>query len=375
MQSNSENLESQTLQNYEKCRSFILEKIQSKYKIQSYVYGKEDFEQNDFETLKSAKEVVIGDIHGDLSKLLEHLILADILTFDHSDLEAIYDILEVGEFENSKKMQTLSSLLSKFELPKSERIVRLLGDIIGDRKGNDLVMIKFLNLLTDKGLNLRCFVGNHDHNSFVPEPAWSDSFRVSLLNAQRSVVMGHYQLDQKAYFADPEVLDKYRKYISRLRIMEFDESRKIYYGHAPVYESTFKKGYQLLAKNSPDFLQKSLTYEDCKLTHFANMINQSYRKYARKMIEDGGTNPEFEQYLFNMKDGLLFSANGGKFGVVDVYPTFHSEIQTYVNGHFNSPNSPSRGIVGNDKFQNICLDNEAGLKLNLDEISPVFLIQ
>jgi hypothetical protein len=361
-----------------KVKSYIEAKISNKYIITTYVHGisknGELSEDDSLEKISNAKEVVIGDLHGDIKKLIEHLILSGMISLSENHLDKFYRITENGNtngnFANYRKMTELSSILSRVVWIGGIRELKLIGDVLSDRSGNDLVMIRFINDLRKKGARITIFTGNHDHNAFLPNSGVLKQ-ATSMINARASSGFG----SQSDYLSYPPIQKEYLQYARDIKVLEFNPLTETLITHAPIYETSFKQWHSIMIQNK---LIRQVDYNQLNIQDFVKGFNHLYRLYLKELVLTGCTNQKMEKYLMIEETSFLFSRNGGQDGQSNDLPTFNGQIKVLVNGHNTCPNSPtsSKGLVGNENFVNICLDNSAGKSDDSKIVySPIYLIR
>jgi hypothetical protein len=366
----------------EEVTKYIEAKIASKYKITTFEQGisnnGELSDQNPTEKMKNAQEIVIGDLHGDIKKFVEHLVLSEMAYLSKDDLEKLYAITEngndSGSYSDASKMKELSSILSKVQWTGGNREFKLVGDVLSDRNGNDLVMIKYINQLRSKGANIMTLSGNHDHNAFLPNNGVFGG-RLhgqanSMLNARESAGFK----TQADYFANPEIQKEYLQYAKNLKVFEYNPETQTLIAHAPIFEKTFQQWHKIMVHKK---IITESNFDKLDIVDFTEKLNSFYQSYLQELILKGQSGKTMEDYLMNEDTALLFARNGGDNGQSDDLPTFNGQIKVLINGHNTCENSPtsSKGLIGNKEFVNVCLDNSAGKYDDENgNDSPLFLV-
>lgn len=366
----------------EEVARYIEAKIANKYKITTFEQGLSNngelSDLNPKEKMKNAQEIVIGDLHGDIKKFVEHLVLSEMAYLPKDDLEKLYAITEngndSGSYSDASKMQELSTILSKVEWTGGSREFKLVGDVLSDRNGNDLVMVKYINQLRAKGANILTLSGNHDHNAFLPNAGVLGGRQHgqadSMLNARESAGFK----TQADYFANPEIQKEYLQYAKNLKVFEYNPETQTLIAHAPIFEKTFQQWHKIMVH------KKIITENDFNkldIADFTEKLNGFYQSYLQELILKGQSGKTMEDFLMNEDTALLFARNGGDNGQSNDLPTFNGQIKMLINGHNTCENSPtsSKGLIGNKDFVNVCLDNSAGKYDNENgNNSPVFLV-
>jgi hypothetical protein len=366
----------------EEVSRYIETKIASKYKITTFEQGVSNngelSDLNPTEKMKNAQEIVIGDLHGDIKKFVEHLVLSEMAYLSKDDIEKFYAITEngndSGNYSDPSKMKELTNILSKVRWIGGNREFKLVGDVLSDRNGNDLVMVMYINQLRSKGANILTLSGNHDHNAFLPNNGVLGG-RLhgqanSMLNARESA---GFQT-QTDYFTNPEIQKEYLQYAKNLKVFEFNPETQTLIAHAPIFEKTFQQWHKIMVHKK---IITETNFNKLDIGDFTEKLNGFYQSYLQELILKGQSGKTMEDYLMNEDTALLFARNGGDNGQSQDLPTFNGQIKVLINGHNTCENSPtsSKGLVGNKDFVNVCLDNSAG-KYD-DETghdSPIFLV-
>lgn len=111
-------------------------------------------------------EITIGDMHGNALKLLYFLIRENIFLVDVSDYDLFVDIfnkdVSVLTANDIDRFHSMADRIQCAKLPKKVK-VRLEGDEVSDRRGNDYWTLVFLLKLTQSNATLEIIFSNHGY--------------------------------------------------------------------------------------------------------------------------------------------------------------------------------------------------------------------
>ena len=273
-----------TLEQREEVAKYLEAKVASKYRITTFEQGKSNNGElsdiDPIEKMKNAQEITIGDLHGDIKKLIENLVLSEMAYLSQADLDTMYLITENGNsngnYTNPDKMKELSGILSRVEWTGGNREFKLVGDVLSDRNGNDWVMVKYINELRRKGANITTLSGNHDHNAFLPNNGVLGG-RLhgqadSMFNARESA---GFQ-SQADYFADPVIQKEYLEYAKNLKVFDYNTETQTLTAHAPIFEKTFQQWHKILLHKKVII---ETDYNKLDLGDFSEKLNGFYQGY------------------------------------------------------------------------------------------------
>ncbi len=114
--------------------------------------------------------VTLGDMHGNVMKLIWELIYEGEIKINQEDFIRLWELYDQLSFDknephaiaNSKdQLEEFKDILDKITVIPSSNI-RLLGDLFADRGGNDYLTLKLLQKLHHNGLKLEIIFSNHD---------------------------------------------------------------------------------------------------------------------------------------------------------------------------------------------------------------------
>lgn len=105
--------------------------------------------------LDNIDKVIVGDIHGNFHKLIDHFIRAGIITISKEHYKNL-----LKNPSNSIDEYIENEYLKINHGPK----LILLGDIFADRNPHDKAKLKLLNYLSNKGCNFTIIYSNHDES-------------------------------------------------------------------------------------------------------------------------------------------------------------------------------------------------------------------
>ena len=140
--------------------------IESQINYPIEIYNQHDYIAEDLGMqiirLQTSDLIVIGDLHGNVKKAVEILILAQVIDFEIKGLEKFLNLWNSDNFGDKEIIFNLISLIKKVKLKTSKKVI-FLGDILADRVGNDILGLAFISHLRNIGLEIQTLIGNHDH--------------------------------------------------------------------------------------------------------------------------------------------------------------------------------------------------------------------
>lgn len=232
-------------------------------------------------------ETTIGDLHANVIKFINFLIAEDVLILDKDKVIAkklydeLYEIYITGmdffreEFlmyeSNSflcdlgeKKLIRFKEIIDNAEL-NDNKVVRLIGDELSDRGGNDYLMFLMFDKLINSNLDFRVILSNHGANAlkiynlliasvdyddfkqkyktktglnFVLDITGkgTDSFPMDF-NFQCCSVHGLFNLLEQKIITIKDISNLYKKYLGTLKLVDYSINELdeiIIYTHAPI---------------------------------------------------------------------------------------------------------------------------------------------
>lgn len=114
--------------------------------------------------IKPGEEITIGDMHAHALKMLQFLIVTDILQVPQEFYPEIVNIYRRGGSLNRQgKERFREIILEKSKVRKVDgMLVRFLGDLIADRGENDYFILIILQALRNAGVPVDIILSNHD---------------------------------------------------------------------------------------------------------------------------------------------------------------------------------------------------------------------
>lgn len=361
--------------------SIQIEFIKSQLNYPIEIYKQHDYSTKDLNTqivkLQTSNLIVIGDLHGNIKKAIEILILAQVIDFEIEQLKVFINVWNRGMFEDKETILSLKNLIKIIKV-KSLKQVIFLGDILADRVGNDILGLAFINHLRAVGLQIETLIGNHDHAcNFIDHSAANFMGNyVSSFYAGFNIY-NSYDKDQKL-----EVDNLFNSFIQNSKLLIFDSNSKILFVHAGIRERNLKIFVKLL--KSLKILTYDLVLSSSNFPQICDLINRFYSDYRSKdmysdkryVIENkilkylhDGNRREFEGFLWvgehNYTTDNKFFTNLGVKTIVHGHDSFDQEsIFCPKNINYNM----------NSKFTVINLDNNQGKKIDeSSEPLPLYL--
>ena len=295
-------------------------------------------------------ECVIGDLHANAMKLIWFLVREGVITnLDEKKFNRLKEIFQNGSLGSNGKLQGITrkeieefnSLIEEIEFNPAIA-VKLIGDDICDRAGNDYFVLKILSQLSKKKVPLEILLSNHsiefidvyeksfneelmvDNRSkgFFP----TDNIGINFFGQAASSVALRLALEDNLISKEEisALYDQYKKNISALSYSLLPDGRLVIYSHAPINLDVIK----LMA------VKVEVEYSDATALELAKTIdrinekvkvcaekNEIHTLYTPKGLANSDkTDAETDPFIF-----LMWNRN------TDVIPsdkTYH-----FVHGH------------------------------------------
>lgn len=284
-------------------------------------------------TLKTAKKVALGDLHGSYHKLVETLVAADMIRMPE---EAAIRFVQLAShpWNYSPDPKQLDQIYSKLqpvvdsmEWTGKDRQFTLIGDVLSDRGPFDQITMHMVHDLAQKHRGrIVPIVGNHEHNVLrTGKPGYFpivEESANSLIAAQR---LAAEMNDWKGLY------ERYADYLTKSKVMHYDRESKTLYVHAPIHRENAEQLIAWLQKQEALKMQRETpgkdagasaegkttdhdgpariikNYDEIKteedLEGLIEVANQKYGEYVRDVLETGQLDPELEKVLVDTKGG------------------------------------------------------------------------
>ncbi|MEI8054946.1 MAG: DnaJ domain-containing protein [bacterium] len=316
----------------------------------------------------------IGDMHGNTMKLIWCLIREGVIKMQESDFKEMWALYKNIGFNPKDPDKVDAVSLKKFKDILANKIkvnkgfnVRLLGDILADRGGNDYLTLKVFEKLEQGGVNPEIvhsdhdafFVGNYEKPVTVKKDAKiiagnggnvsvdgvdaenDDGWIFNNVKTQQNSMVGLYSYIKKGLVEQSEVSALYNKYMkpnTNLISYTLHDDKISIYMHAP-------NNFDVIPN-----LAKELEINDCDFKSAAGLaktidkINKKFRdSYSNQEISEG----VMSFTMSGPPKPSLQCMCSRKLPNTDSYPEF---VEYIVHGH-NTMQEQSKQK---------CLDNELG---------------
>lgn len=240
--------------------------------------------------IKDGFDIIIGDLHGNALKLLHMLLkhgkINNITQADYGRFVKLYEfdlqscILDSNDLLEHFKSECLwfaESFLPKIKV-KKQGVIRLIGDELADRSGNDYFTLKIIEKLSLEGSPFRINFSNHSHaflvahfadieNKYCDDPL-GEKQSISCENLGILIQSGVesqeniHKLVQEIYIKQNLVAVDYS--------INADENLIIIFTHAPVGIETIKN----LAEYFNKEFNKNINYKDDTVLNLAKSIDK-----------------------------------------------------------------------------------------------------
>lgn len=199
---------------------------------------------------EKAYGIALGDLHANTMKLINQLVQLGILELSAAQYGALNELFQIADSDDSHltrdQFQKFFDILNGAVWNRNHAI-RLIGDIVGDRRGNDLLTLLTLEAMKNHGIDYDILFSNHDYEFIVTlesddiqknSGCFHDNSKLkdSLERLQQSIK--RHDVDE------PHVRKLYEEvYKPHLKLLEYDGD--VFYLHAPV---TFKQVQNIARK-------------------------------------------------------------------------------------------------------------------------------
>jgi hypothetical protein len=348
------------------------------YEAQTIVKGTADNMEAQIEKLQNSKVVVIGDLHGNINKALETIILANLIEIKADDLNTFYELFEHPDsYTDMNKIIVMVKALRSVKWVDVNRKMIFLRDILADRVGNDITALIFFDILRNNGAIVETIIGNHDHAcDFIDRTnaQYMNTYAISFFNA--CDIFDNSDVDLQQY-----CVKLLNSFIIDSKLIIFDKINKTLFVHAPIRKLNFTTAINLLKKLELiklDFVLKNETIEE-----FCDKLNQFYIDYR--------LNNKYQDKKYIIENKLLKSVDAsgnrkseGWFWVgehwFDADHKFYTNlgIKIIVHGHDidsqKSTLSPLNRNYNPEGFTVINLDNMQGKDMKFAKSSSSIYI-
>lgn len=181
--------------------------------------------------------LVLPDMHANSLRLMNNLNLAGIADIDEATYAALIANFQRSESEGygKKDIDEFERILDGITWHKRMSVC-LLGDLLADRRGNDLLMLLVLEHMANAGIEFDIMLSNHDFE-FI---RWIEEGKLSEGHISKALDLCFYssltrlvKLIKIGDVSEKRVLALYNSiYKPRLKLIGFDGSS--FYAHAPI---------------------------------------------------------------------------------------------------------------------------------------------
>lgn len=358
----------------------LLEYIQNQINYSIDIYYDNQLIQNPNDQqiilIQKANTIVIGDLHGNINKAIEILILAKVITLEINSLKIFRNLFNSNRFENSDIISELIEIIKTIKINSTKKII-FLGDILGDRVGNDILGLVFINHLRTLELSVETLIGNHDHvcnfndvnqANFMKD--YADSFFKAL-----SII----EQNQNKYNNQYQVNNLLKNFISKSKLIILEKNTLFI--HGAIRKRNLITFQKLLV--SLNILPRDFVLDANSLPFLCDQINQFYINYRNNNLYQ---NKKYviencilkDTHDFNQREFEGFLWVGEHHYLKDYKLFLELGVETIIHGHdsfdkdsvFNPKNKSD-----NQSFTVINLDNICGKNLESDnEVLPLFCL-
>jgi hypothetical protein len=346
------------------------------YENQSFIKGNNDNFETQLERLQNAKQIVIGDLHGNLNKALETFILANLVEIKLENLKIFYELFDdPNNWIDKTNIDEMIDCLKDIKWIDKNRSMIFIGDILADRVGNDIISLSFFEILRKSGLNIKTIIGNHDHVCNFEDRANANAMKKyadSFFNACNV-------FDNESLENQNKTKTQLDNFIANSKIIIYNKDTKNLFVHAGIRKLNFASAIKLL-KNL-DILKLDFELNQDTIVEFCCKLNQFYVDYR--------INNKYKEKKYIIENKFLKSIDAGGnrrlegwFWVGEHWFEVDYEyfqkigINTIIHGHDSDSKksifSPSNKSYNSNNFTVINLDNVQGKDiLYKNEGSPI----
>lgn len=319
--------------------------------------------------------LTIGDLHGNVIKLLHLLFRYNIIQFntDVIDPAAAYDewvrmyeknealitvILANGVTEQTKKelashLNLFNDYLNNIEVITTTLSLRFMGDETADRGANDYFTLRLLALLREKGVKLSILLSNHGHGfiKYYEAPTPEEASFIDIHPGYKNSLYGLMMLVDEGLIADEELIQLITgTYQPLLQLIDYSltEDGIIIFTHAPV-------GFHIIQELAQYF---GLVYDDSNKEKLASTIMQLNKKFKEIVINNQVDSlfKERNNDLLTQNPFIYLTWNRWSYekDLANLRPDMvnHYHI-TYIHGHDSYP-SPFKHVINLDTLSGKC---------------------
>ena len=202
-----------------------------------------------------AKEVYIGDAHGNTLRIIYDLVYSGSIKISSDELwKYLIDIMssaDQAKLTDEQYNNFIKILFEDITIIKDAPKIVFLGDLLSDRQSNDILTLVLLHMLKQKGLQYKIILSNHDllflrfHLLKVKEyiDLYPNCGR-SLLNYAQFCKIGTDEEIARSAELGLDLL--YGSYLSNLEIFDYKSDLKLFVSHATVGMEQIKKLFVVL---------------------------------------------------------------------------------------------------------------------------------
>jgi hypothetical protein len=327
--------------------------------------------------LTTASETTIGDMHGSFLKLIESSVLAGMIDLPVEYLQKLYTILDerfddVGDdnytLTDPRKIKQTIAIINQIQWTGESRKLRMMGDILADRDGNDLVMLHLIQRLknlskSDDHDSISYLVGNHDIEGII-QPEKHDN-------------IGYLQMISKRNARFVCDLDTRLKAVYRQLLGGFVDDSKIvevtldkngeldgFFNHAILADQNFEEMIGFLYPRL-----KNIRIDTRFWKNFEEDMNTSYIQLVNKINSSGfesldDRELQFWQLLTQLQITQSEKKQDYKVNTSwlsarsQVYPQYLSKFRTWITGHHTFDGE----AFGLPSTNHLTLNNKARMK-------------
>jgi hypothetical protein len=347
------------------------------------------------EALKDARQIVVGDMHASFLKLMETLVVSDLVEMSEKtarELKELTHRLDDRSLSVRKMTKTeleIEELLPAIRWKGGDRQLFLIGDMLSDRGPSDRVILSLVKHLRRQVPpdSIVSFASNHDHNVLT-----------YLMTEEEGLVRGQAVSMTRAIEVAkntgrlPQLEQDYADYLAHSKLLYLDKASKTLISHAPISQTELRRLHDLLPKATPH-------PDDIKdlngVSDFVDAANQFYQDYVLLNWQMGseGLHGEWKDVLAKRREQVEPVLADGIKGFLWVrrilkykhqLPFYNAGLNTFLHGHdMRSQDSPfSPYYIGplqtKGGYPVITLDNtirkgaEAKYPPHLGMLNPVY---
>jgi len=232
--------------------------------------------------LKSASLIAVGDMHASFQKLLETLVICDLVTLPFNSAQACATLLEplnnrkLNLKEQRKIYESLQKVVHSMHWKGDNRTLILLGDVLSDRGPLDMITLDLLlHLKKQASEGLIWNASNHDHNVLT---SFSKTQSYILYSQIPSLIRAIKLAKYMGTETQKHFLKQCFSYLSQSRLLYFDQENMTLFSHAPIGNEQLKMLKPFLKPGTPD-PDKITTSADIQC--YVDAMNRFYRDYVK----------------------------------------------------------------------------------------------